>query len=119
MRSGVTHPVEKLSPPSETGESKFRNTLIFSIVSSWSGMRSPEGMRWTRRRASYLFDLAGQRLDWRYIYEHRLTISASSCSLKMSRVVRRVPLIIVGSSDMVCVRHTQATNNKCSAIYGV
>ena len=48
---GDPHPVEKFSPPSDTGESRLRKTLAFTPSSS--SETSPSGMRCTRRRASY------------------------------------------------------------------
>ena len=50
-RDRESHPVEKFSPPSETGESRLRNTLAFTPSSS--SETSFGGMRCTRRRASY------------------------------------------------------------------
>ena len=41
-----TYPVEKFSPPSETGESRLRNTFAFTV--SASSVEPSEGMRWTR-----------------------------------------------------------------------
>lgn len=46
-----TYPAEKLSPPSETGESRFRKTLTL-IVSGVSSGTSSDGIKCTRRRAS-------------------------------------------------------------------
>ena len=92
---GDSYPVEKLSPPSDTGESRFLNTLAFTIPGS-SSDALPDGIRWTRRRASncgtrMLNVLAGTK-------KLRLTISASSYSSKTSNVDLNVPLKIVGSS---------------------
>ena len=47
-----TDPVEKFSPPSDTHESKSRKTLALTTLDASAGVSS-DGMRWTRRRASY------------------------------------------------------------------
>lgn len=52
-RLKFTHPVEKFSPPSETDESKLRNTFAL-IVSAASSKVSSDGIRCTRRKASNL-----------------------------------------------------------------
>ena len=96
MSGEDTHPAEKFSPPSETGESRLRKTLalIALVLASES---SSEGMRWTRRRASYyarVMSVAEQD----FAIETR-TISTSSYSLKTSKVDLRVPLKMVGSSS--------------------
>jgi hypothetical protein len=89
--AGPSHPVEKFSPPSDTGASRSRKTLALTAAAGPSS--SELGMRWTRRSAS----------NWKTFsitvnFKRLLTISASSYSSKTSRVDRRVPLRIVGSS---------------------
>ena len=95
MQGEDTHPAEKFSPPSETGESRLRKTLalIASVVASVS---SSAGMRWTRLRASYYAPVwSAAEQDFAIITR---TISTSSYSLKTSKVDLRVPLKMVGSS---------------------
>ena len=48
----ILNPVEKLSPPSDTDESKSRKTLALTMLDASVGASS-DGMRWTRRSASY------------------------------------------------------------------
>jgi hypothetical protein len=45
-------PVEKFSPPSDTGESRFRKMLAFTVSSSKEALSSSDGNRCTRRSAS-------------------------------------------------------------------
>ena len=47
-----SYPVEKLSPPSDTEESKSLKTLALTMSDASAGVSS-DGMRWTRRSASY------------------------------------------------------------------
>jgi len=88
----TTDPVEKFSPPSDTGDSRLRKTFAFS-VSSFSSAVS-DGIRCTRRSASY-WDI---RQWWFGSIKRRHTISESWYSSKTSKVDRRVPERIVGSS---------------------
>jgi hypothetical protein len=53
-------PAEKFSPPSETGESRFRKTLTLTSSCSFASTSSLEGMRWTRRNASYCKYVSGR-----------------------------------------------------------
>lgn len=93
-----SYPVEKLSPPSETGESKSLNTFTFSSSFSTTGTSS-DGMRWTLRRASNWKNVQSDEIPDKKIWSR--TISASSYSLNTSNVERRVPLRIVGSSAWI------------------
>lgn len=91
-----THPVEKFSPPSETRESRSRKTLTLTVSAASAG-RSADGMRWTRRNASY-YKLVHHFSIWEGSSEG-LTISASLYSPNTSKVDLRVPLRTVGSSE--------------------
>lgn len=62
------YPVEKFSPPSETGESKFRNTLALTVSAASSGVSS-DGIKCTRRSASYCEK--GHKDVRRHEYERR------------------------------------------------
>src|ERR1700683_2343531 len=94
----ATDPVEKFSPPSETGESKLRKTFALTVSAASCGVSS-DGIKWTRRRASYL---KLTRMKYSTAMNERtvqLTISGSWYSSNTSRVERKVPLKIVGSSN--------------------
>jgi hypothetical protein len=107
-RCEFIYPVEKFSPPSETKESRLRNTFAL-IVSAASSEVSSVDIRCTRRKASNLkMTIIGfflkRIVNNKTTETWTLTISASSYSLKTSRVERKVPLKIVGSSGQ-CHEH--------------
>lgn len=94
-----THPVEKLSPPSDTEESRSRKTFALTVLAASSGVSS-DGIRWTRRRASY-YEKPWEGFEYKESNFKR-TISASWYSSNTSKVDLRLPLKMVGSSgDLV------------------
>ena len=106
-RSAIgTYPVEKLSPPSDTGESRSRNTFVLTSSGS-DAAASVEGIRCTRRSASNLRASHGQRCGPLKDLGGP-TISASSYSSNTSNVDRTVPLRIVGSSAKIYKRYSEA-----------